>query len=259
MSDSEDGRRRTVTTEITLGSDDWQLRARLDVPAGPATLAELLPAARSLSDTVVHATRQALEQAGTPVSCRAGCGACCRNLVAISEVEARRLHALVRQMPEDRRARLAERFAGARRTLEAAGLLEALLDTDEWTEAEYDRRYRDYFALRLACPFLEDESCSIYDERPITCREYLVTSPPEHCSHSETRPITRVRLPLRLFNAVARWQVPPSRHLNERWVPLITALDWAERHPDDPPPLPGKELLRELLALLSEKPDDEAR
>ena len=63
-------------------------------------------------------------------------------------------------------------------------------------------------------------------------------------------------LPLRVFNALARWQVAPSRHLNERWVPLVTALDWARLHPDDPPPKPGRELLRELLVLLSEKPDD---
>ena len=37
---------------------------------------------------------------------------------------------------------------------------------------------REYFQLGIPCPFLEEESCSIYHDRPITCREYLVTSPP---------------------------------------------------------------------------------
>jgi hypothetical protein len=59
--------------------------------------------------------------------------------------------------------------------------------------------------------------------------------------------VQRVRLPLRVFNAVARWQVPPQEYFLERWVPLILAPEWAEAHPDDPPPKSGPELLRELL------------
>jgi Fe-S-cluster containining protein len=254
MSQSDASGPGTVTTEVTLHGDEWELKARVTVPAGPATLTDLLPLARTLADTVVDATRQEVERAGTAVSCRAGCGACCRNLVAISGVEARRLHQLLLLMPAERRAHVRARFDAARQTLQSAGLLEPLLDTTDWTEDDYDERYHRYFRLGLACPFLENESCSIYEERPITCREYLVTSSPGRCAQPETGPITRVVLPLRVFNAVARWQAPPSRHLNERWVPLVTALEWAEQHPDDPPPKPGKELLRQLLVLLSEKP-----
>src|SRR5262249_61904401 len=96
-------------------------------------------------------------------------------------------------------------------------------------------------------PFLEEESCSISQERPITCREYLVTSPAENCAKLGDAGVRRVRLPLRVFNAVARWQVPPQEHFLERWVPLILAPEWAEAHPEDPPPRPGPELLRDLL------------
>jgi Fe-S-cluster containining protein len=34
----------------------------------------------------------------------------------------------------------------------------------------------------MPCPFLEDESCSIHPDRPLVCREYLVTSPAELCA-----------------------------------------------------------------------------
>ena len=42
-----------------------------------------------------------------------------------------------------------------------------------------------YFAAGIPCPFLEEERCGVYDERPVVCREYAVTSPPELCERLE--------------------------------------------------------------------------
>lgn len=39
-----------------------------------------------------------------------------------------------------------------------------------------------YFGLDLPCPLLADGVCSIRDDRPLACREYLVTSDPAHCA-----------------------------------------------------------------------------
>jgi Fe-S-cluster containining protein len=243
---------RTHAVEVALTGADWELRARVAVPAGPARQRELLPLARSLADAIVGQAVHAAEEAGTPVSCRAGCGACCRQLVAISEVEARRLREVVESLPEPRRSQVRARFADARRRLDEAGLLSRLLTAGQWTPEEYTSLTAAYFALGVACPFLEDESCSIYAERPVTCREYLVTSPAEHCARPTADTVHRLRIPLRVFNALARWEVPPSAHFLERWVPLVLALEWAQAHPDEPPPRPGPDLLRELLAGLSD-------
>jgi Fe-S-cluster containining protein len=248
----------TRTVEVGLEGDGWQLKCRMTVPTGPTRQSELLPLVRALTDAVVNGAVQAVEQAGEKISCRAGCGACCRNLVAISEVEARRIRAVVDAMPEPRRTVIRQRFADARRRLEAAGLLPQLQQTEGCTEAEYLALSSVYPRQGIPCPFLEEESCSIYEERPLTCREYLVVSPPENCAQPPSAPVQRVRLPLRVFNAVARWQVPPSTHLMERWVPLVLAPEWAEAHPDEPQPQPGIELLRELLGHLAGKPDEDA-
>jgi Fe-S-cluster containining protein len=244
---------RTRTVEVALTAADWELRARVTVPAGPARQRDLLPLARSLADAVVGKAVRAAEEAGSPVSCRAGCGACCRQLVAISEVEARRLRAVVEDLPEPRRSEVRARFADARRRLDEAGLLDRLRSAGRWTPEEYTALTAAYFAQGVACPFLEDESCSIYAERPVTCREYLVTSPAENCARPTADTVNRLRIPLRVFNALARWEVPPSDHFLERWVPLVLAPEWAEADPDDPPPRPGPELLRELLAGLRDQ------
>jgi Fe-S-cluster containining protein len=249
----------TVTAELTLDCDAWQLRSKVSVSKGPTTLTEILPLARTLSDAVVAATVNAVECTGEKISCTAGCGACCRMLVNISEVEARRTREVVEDMEEPRRSIVRARFADARQRLEKAGLLARLQRQDQLKPDDYGNLCEEYFHLQIACPFLEDESCSIYTERPITCREYLVTSPAEHCSRRGEGLIQRVKIPLPVFNAVARLQVSPSKHFNERCVPLILAPEWAADHTDDPPAIPGPELLRKLLDLLTQKKDEKHR
>ena len=236
-----------ASAEFTIEGDGLRVTCRVTVPSGPARVGELLPVARALADGVVRETCRSVEAAGEKISCTKGCGACCRNLVAISEVEARRLRAVVDALPEPRRATVLARFRDARARLERAGLLAALEATERMTDAEYRTLVGSYFREGIPCPFLEDEACSIYEERPITCREFLVTSPPENCARVGSEGVRRVRLPVRVFNAVARWQVPPSEHVEERWVPLVLAPDWAAAHPDEPPPKPGPELVRDLL------------
>ncbi|HUE81581.1 MAG TPA: YkgJ family cysteine cluster protein [Pyrinomonadaceae bacterium] len=239
--------------KLSIAAGDWQLEGQVAVSTEPTTIGAMLPIARGLSDTVVSETCRSLEESGNSISCKKGCGACCRQLVAISEVEARRLHKVLEGTPEPRRSELRNRFATAHDRLEQAGLMRRLRENDRLTDDEYLTLATEYFREKIACPFLEDESCSIYEERPITCREYLVTSPAENCAEPTADNITRVKLPLRVFNAVARWQTPPSEHFMERWVPLILAIEWAASHQEDPPPRPGTELLSELLDHLTGK------
>jgi Fe-S-cluster containining protein len=241
---------RQVTANIRINEGGINIEGKVTVSTGPTRISEMLPLARSLADGIVNETVRATSEAGHAISCKAGCGACCRMMVQISEVEARRLRTVVDEMPEPRRTKIRKRFDAAMQNLTGAGL-GSLRYTERLTAEAIERLNRQYFEQQVPCPFLENESCSIYEERPITCREYLVTSSPEHCATPSEGRIQRVRIPLRLFNAIASWQVPPSTHVRERWVPLTFALDWAEKHPNDPAPIAGTELLRDLLSHLS--------
>ena len=241
----------TATVSFSLKGVDYEMEARVTVPAGPARVSDLLPLARGLSDRVVEETTKAVEQQGRRISCCKGCGACCSNLVAISEVEARRIAEVVNEMPEARQSEIRARFAAARARLVEAGLMERLQASADWTDAEYGKLTGDYFRLRVACPFLEEGACSIYGERPVTCREFLVVSPPEYCAMDDSREVIRVRMLLPVFQALAQWQVAPAKHFLERVVPLILALEWSEAHPEPDPVRSGPELLEEFVRLLS--------
>jgi Fe-S-cluster containining protein len=237
------------TADIRLTIDGEPFELQISVPSGPATPRQLLPVFRGLTELAVGIGVRKVEAEGRTVSCRKGCGACCRQLVPISETEARVLGHLVEAMPEPRRSEVRTRFAEALRRLDEADLLARLRDPG--TSAGRDLRPVGlaYFALGMACPFLEDESCSIHPDRPLACREYLVTSPAEECARPTAETIRMVPLPAGFASAARAVDRDPAAG-GVGWVPLTLALEWAAAHPDDPEARPGPELLWEFFQRL---------
>ncbi|HEX3727817.1 MAG TPA: YkgJ family cysteine cluster protein, partial [Pirellulales bacterium] len=177
MSDDSQPQSATATVEVELKIRDSRLRAKMSVPAGPIRLAELLPIVYRIADVVVDSAVDDVQGQGRQISCKKGCGACCRQLVPIAEVEARQIRDLVDGLPEPRRTEVRARFAVARQRLVDSGLWQQLVDRVAWSDDVFQEIGLQYFHQGIACPFLEDESCSIHADRPSSCREYLVTSP----------------------------------------------------------------------------------
>ena len=244
---------KQVTANVGLKLGTYQAQLTVDVSEGPTEPADFLPLARTICETSVQAGIKEAAEQGQCVSCTKGCGACCRQIVPISEVEARMIRDLVEGMPEPRRSLIRQRFAEARDRLEAAGLLESLLNRADWPPDFMEKFGLDYFYQGIPCPFLEEESCSIYPDRPLTCREYLVTSPAACCSHPTRETIETLKIPLKVWPAMARFHKPASGSPFIRWVPLILAPEWADSHSEDLPARPGADMLREFLEYLNGK------
>jgi Fe-S-cluster containining protein len=244
------GETGTLTVELDISSTHWL--TQIIVPAGPARMVQLLPVIRRLAETVVGLGVRAAEAHGKKVSCKAGCGACCRQLVPIGSVEAHHLRNMVDHLPEPRRSEVRARFAEARRRLETAGVLDKLLHPEQQDPHAYMAFGLDYFRLGIPCPFLDGESCSIYAERPIACRAYLVTSPAENCAQPSAETVHCVPLGANPAIALNR---SDADMMNRRipLVPLIVALEWAETHPEESPPRPGPELMQTYFTRLIEQ------
>jgi Fe-S-cluster containining protein len=165
----------------------------------------------------VNAVVEAAEM-GKAISCRKGCGACCRQLVPVSRTEGERLLRIVEAMPAERREVLKARFAAAESSIEAAGLKERRGRSDRELSTTY-------FAMAVPCPFLEDESCSIHPERPLVCREYLVTSPAELCAGPTQEGVTPVAVPK--VSLAARGLQDDK----DDWFPLAMLMAWARTRP----------------------------
>ena len=161
---------------------------------------------------------------------------------------------VVLAMPYERRAELIPRFIAADELLGKRGLKEKLFGRIEKHEALLALGH-EYFRLGIACPFLEEESCSIHPDRPVRCREILVTSPAEHCADPDHNAVHTVETPARASNALMRMDDragEPYLH----WVPLVLALRWAAAH-DETAPRPGTEWLQRFLQMLGKGSDYE--
>lgn len=240
---------RRLTVELALPGG--RVGVEMEVPTQEVPMQALLPALRTTADAFVAYAAGQSAAGGKPVSCAKGCGACCRQLVPVAEAEARRLAAVVEGLPEPRRSAVRSRFAEAVERVQAAGLLPALEGRTDRLVAKSRDTGLAYFALGIPCPFLEDESCSIYAERPIACREYLVTSPPAACSSPSRETIASVPLPTRVWAAMAREEKGVAGTESAPCVPLVLVLRWAAGRLDAEPLRPGPELLRSIYARFS--------
>jgi Fe-S-cluster containining protein len=235
----------TVNLAATVGG--CELKMSVTVPAGPTRIDDFLPLLQIVSDHVVGASEREAERQGKCVSCSKGCGACCRQLVPISPVDARNIARLVSEMPQPRKAEILARFTAARRRLEEADMWERLNRRQDWPEDGVSQIGLEYFYFGIPCPFLEDESCSIHRERPLTCREYLVTSPAENCANPAPDVIDWVPMLAKVWTVAARCEPGASEDRYLNWIPLVQALDWAADHPPPPAESSGPELLRQVL------------
>ncbi len=236
-----------ITGKGALTIAGTKVELQVTVPVNPVRLTKMLPIFQHLTNAVVDVGVSQAEAAGKQVSCTKGCGACCRQLVPIAESEAYQLQALVNEMPEPRRATIRARFAAAKKQLQQTDLFTQILFPGELSVEEKRQLGLAYFGQGLACPFLEDESCGIHPDRPLACREYLVTSPAANCAAPSAETVQCVEMPGNVSRIVQK--LTATRAVN--WVPLILALDWATEHPDQTSLRPGPEWLQTVFKQLT--------
>jgi Fe-S-cluster containining protein len=114
---------------------------------------------------------QVFQKGTEAISCTAGCAACCHARVDISKHEKRLLLTHLKQHKI--------KVNKDRLSVQAQALREG-----RWDQLPFaDRR----------CVFLDENSrCSIYENRPLLCRRYFVTSLKEHCYDENWSQIARV-------------------------------------------------------------------
>jgi Fe-S-cluster containining protein len=212
---------------------DVDLEVREEAPS----LLSLWEPARDAAEAIADVVRKAEALRGVTPTCSAGCSACCRTqLVPISVVEAVHLARWVDALPAAAQKAVRARFADAVRRLERAGLLDAraprgraAMTTYEVDgESSWDTLSRRYRELAIACPFLERDRCSVYEDRPFVCREYLATSPPAQCAVPDGD-VTTLPRPVRMGDALAG-AATALGGVEPGSIPLVLALEWAAHH-----------------------------
>ena len=220
-----------VHLEVFGGCHAVDVEVRVDAcPPGA-----ILPAARVLAARIGERAAERARAAGRAVSCREGCSACCSHLVPISAIEARALADVVAAMPPERRERVRARFDDAVRRMEGSGLLDraaprgrSALVSAAAPGKTWDDVSRRYFEARIPCPLVEEDRCSVYEDRPLVCREYAVTTPSSWCDRL-SGDVEALERPVRLSEALAEAGHAVAG-VTRASIPLALALEWAEVH-----------------------------
>jgi Fe-S-cluster containining protein len=218
----------TIRPRIALKLLGEEVAAVATVPAERGRLDQLLPLLLDLDEQAIEL---AVRKNQKPVSCAKGCSACCRaQPVPITPPEAYAIVRMIEMMLPERRQALEAVFAAREESLREAGLLNVFLRESKITSAEEARQSVErYFVLKLACPFLEDDACSIHPVRPFVCRQYLVTSDPKLCDDPLRNPVDVVPMPMRPAHAMLH-VTEKLLGLHTGTIPLVLALAYVRQH-----------------------------
>ncbi len=234
---------------VELTDPGGTIHGQVQVDTGPMRLAELVPTAIELTMVLSTRANQRETNQGKTISCAAGCGACCRQLVPVSPPEAFWLADVIRSLPDERRDVVMSRFNHIASDVEQRGMVDEMYNPPPTDEPILEIS-KKYFLLGLPCPFLEDESCSIHPYRPVACREYNVTSPAAWCAEPYNYEIEKVPMPMPLSLPLTRLT---SSLVGSRMplVPLSLVPQWVEANAElGQRAWPGLELFEEFIKCL---------
>jgi Fe-S-cluster containining protein len=244
----------SITGEVGLRIHGKSVKMQLTVPAGPIKPQRMLPVFQQLTNSFVKMGTDEAEANGKTISCKAGCGACCRQAIPLTEVEVYHIAELVNAMPEPKRTEVRQRFSAGLEHFNSIGWfdrMQSIADRDQTREA-YEEEMKiaaiDYFDQGIPCPFLEKNACSIYPDRPLVCREYLVTSPAVDCS--KPRPETIARVPLPVLPSKTLQKVAASGKLPSL-ITMVQALEFADKYPENFEEKTGERWAAEFFGKLS--------
>jgi Fe-S-cluster containining protein len=219
---------------------------QITVSNDPMRLSELVPLLHHLTDQAVGLAIAQVGREGKELSCRAGCGVCCHQLVPVNPAEVFYMVEKLLQMPLEKRKTPLERFERNQDALVPGGLIEAIGSLG--TTGEINDVAREYFNCGLPCPFLENQSCAIHSWRPVACREYNVTSPPAYCANPFTNKIDTVPFRRIVSDGVGRL-CGDVAGLPSGSIPMPQLFDYFETYREvSRRTFPGIELFEKMFA-----------
>jgi len=228
-----DGTSSTISLSIDIFGRNVPVSAK--VANRQATLAEIVPLARELTDRIVQQTIESLSDEGIEITCGKGCGACCRYLVPLSVPEVFRLTGELLDISAERGSVILQSSIEAAKTIiesrpELGGFGECSSDAGQ-TADFMEEVNKWYNSLEMDCAFLRDGICTIYDIRPLACREHIVTGPADLCRSGQGHEPHVVPLPVSVLDCLAELTAElEGGEVESVMMPL--ALPWAHNNPE---------------------------
>ncbi len=187
--------------------------------------------ARQITDRVIRLITKKLDWSGRKIACQKGCAHCCYYLAAVSTAEAFCISNAIFALPAQKRRMLIRACCIAGRST-IASVASNRTAAKDMSRTDTPQNLSDWYSnLQLRCPFLVNECCQIYDDRPLACREYLILEGSESCGGDCTDSNRRVDVPVSIAQILA--ETCCKLQGRDDTVVLPLAIAYAYDNPDD--------------------------
>jgi len=212
-----------------------EVNFRIGFGKGQARLADIVPLARTLCKKITDVVLESMRSDGGRIPCCRGCSACCsRCLVPLSVPETLRLKEDISAAPAYQRESMWRAcLLAARRILSQKPPKPFIGQTEEVsTVSSVDLNLVSnwYASLKLPCPFLYKDVCTIYEQRPLACREHFVEGSARAC-RGQRGTAEVVQMPVQVPNALGQL-ASELEGMSVEAVILPLALVWCEENPE---------------------------
>ena len=212
---------------------DEKIHFRIGVGQGRARLADIVPLARTISTKITEVVLKNIYSKGYQIPCYKGCSACCnRCLVPLSVPEAFRLNEDIKKAPVLKRESIWRDCLNASRHIllhkPPKKIVHRSTEDSSNKPADINLISSWYTSFNLACPFLQQDVCTIYEQRPLACREHYIIGSAEGCSeeHSSAEVL---EMPIQMPNALSQL-ASELEGTGEEALILPLALVWCKQN-----------------------------
>lgn len=220
--------------ELKLDISGKLLHIYIGAENKPAKLSDMIPLARLLSAKITSTIKEHIINSGDTIACHAKCSDCCRYLVPLAFPEAMQLTKEVTAMAKWKRRFVNEStLLTARRILELTPKHSLEKITKVEVKAGFNLKNISYWygRMNLPCPFLLNNLCTIYEQRPIACREHLAIGPASNCKVNSTNQPQLLQTPISVLEALAQLTGELEGTTPEAII-LPFALVWCRENPE---------------------------
>ena len=197
----------------------------------PATLADIVPMARMLSVKINEAVQRQAIYNGLTIPCHQGCANCCHLLIILSVPEALRLVEEVMSMPRSQYEKLKRHWdsTGDHMREQLPKNLSPHL-TNYISYSNLKKISNWHTKQRKPCVFLRGGMCTIYEQRPLVCRDFMVIGSSSQCQSGKVSTKAGVQISPSLVH-VLRQLASELEHENQRIIFLHDLFDWYTENP----------------------------
>jgi Fe-S-cluster containining protein len=200
--------RQAKVVDLEIDILDEKIGFRINVGQAQARLTDIVPLARTICSKINDAVIKNIQNNGEQIPCYKGCSTCCKRcLVPLSVPEAFRLKDEVDQAQAPKRQLIRKNCLIASRHLltqkTTKKFVHQLSNSTSDKPADPDHISDWYSGLKLACPFLHQDICTIYEQRPLVCMEHFIIGSAGGCNDEDC--VAEVLdLPIRVSNALGQ-------------------------------------------------------